>query len=180
MEFLLLDFIQAHMRCAFLDAVLPVLSRLGNGGLLWIALSVILLLLPRTRRVGAAMALSLALEALCCNVILKPLVARARPFTLRPDVALLIPPPGDFSFPSGHTGSAAAAVTTLYAARQRGRLVFLLTALGIAFSRLYLYVHYPTDVLAGALIGIACGILAWRLTGWVLRRRAGRPERKGE
>ena len=103
------------------------------------------------------MAVSLALEALCCNVILKPAVARLRPCDVDTTVQLLISHPGEFSFPSGHSGASFAAASALFFGKSPlGIPAFILAAL-IGFSRLYLYVHYPTDVLAGALIGIALG-----------------------
>ncbi len=105
------------------------------------------------------MAVSLGLELLCCNVILKPLVARIRPCDVDSAVLLLIPHPGGFSFPSGHTGASFAAASALFFSRNKfGVFAFVVAAL-IGFSRLYLYVHYPSDVLAGALIGIMLGWL---------------------
>lgn len=109
------------------------------------------------------MALSLILEALCCNIILKPLVARLRPFEMNTAVQLVIEKPLDFSFPSGHTGAAFAVVSALYFCKNRGWIPALVMAVLIAFSRLYLYVHYPTDVLAGALLGMTAGWIAYRL-----------------
>ena len=150
----ILDFMQAHLSCGFLDTVMPALTRLGDSGVIWIVLAAALLLFPRTRKYGLAAALALVIGALLCNVTLKPLVARLRPFEIADTMRqLLIDPPSDFSFPSGHTTSSFAAATALAAARARGGLAAMILAAVIAFSRLYLYVHYPTDVIAGALIG---------------------------
>lgn len=168
-DFPILDFIQSHLRCEFLDTVLVFITKLGNSGWIWIAITLLLLLLPKTRKWGLAMAVSLALESICCEMLLKPLVARARPFTVNPSVSLLIAPPHGFSFPSGHTGVSFAAVSALYFGKNRFWIPALVLALAIAFSRLYLYVHYPTDVFAGALLGCAAGYLGSRLTelaGW--------------
>lgn len=158
-DFGILDFIQANLRCGLLDTVMPLITKLGDGGILWICCSLLLLIYPKTRKVGAVMAVSLALEALFCNVLLKPLVARIRPYDVNFNVQLLIPRPKDFSFPSGHTGASFAAVSALFFCRSRFSISALVMAVLIGFSRLYLYVHYPTDVLAGVLIGIVFGWL---------------------
>ena len=101
----------------------------------------------------------LVLEVICCNLVLKPLVARVRPCDVNTAVQLLISRPDDFSFPSGHTGASFAAVSALCCSRSRLWIPSLVLAVLIAFSRLYLYVHYPTDILAGMLLGITSGWL---------------------
>ena len=110
LEFGILNGIQESCRCAFLDAVLPFLSSLSDHGEIWIALALVLLLIPKTRRTGLVLALALGLEFAVCNGILKPLIARPRPCDLNDAIQLLIPRPGDDSFPSGHTGISFAAV----------------------------------------------------------------------
>ncbi|MCO7136718.1 phosphatase PAP2 family protein [[Clostridium] leptum] len=156
----ILDFIQKHLKCGFLDTVLPFITKLGNGGILWIVCTVVFLMIPKTRRIGLAMAVSLALEVICCNIILKPLVARIRPCDIDTAVQLLVNRPTDFSFPSGHAGASFAAVSVLYFEKKRLWIPAGVIAVLIAFSRLYLYVHYPSDVLAGAMIGIMLGWVA--------------------
>jgi len=155
----ILEFIQTYLRCDLLDMTMPLITRLGDGGILWICCSLFLLISPRTRKAGAAMAVSLGLEVLCCNVVLKPFVARIRPCDVDSAMQLLIPHPEGFSFPSGHTGAAFAAASALYFGRSRLKIPAFILAVLIGFSRLYLYVHYPTDVLAGALLGIMLGWL---------------------
>lgn len=170
----ILDFIQSYLRCDLLDTVMPLVTKLGDGGILWIACSLLLLVFPKTRRAGAAMAVSLGMEVLCCNVLLKPFVGRIRPCDVNEAVQLLIPHPGGFSFPSGHTGSSFAAASALFFGRSRlGIPAFLLAAV-IGFSRLYLYVHYPTDVFAGALIGIMLGWLGNMLVRAAEKKLHGR------
>lgn len=137
---------------------MPLLTKLGDGGILWICCTVMLLLFRKTRKAGAAMAVSLALEVICCSVILKPLVARPRPYDVNA-VQPLIPPLSDYSFPSGHTGAAFAAASSLFFSKNRLWIPALVIAVLMGFSRLYLYVHYPSDVLAGALLGIMLGWL---------------------
>lgn len=165
-----LDFIQSHLRCGFLDTVMPFLSALGDSGMVWIVCAVLLLFIPKTRKIGTAMAIGLLLEALCCNVILKPLVARVRPCDVNPAVRLLIARPTDYSFPSGHTGASFAAVSALFFGKNRLWIPALILASLIAFSRLYLYVHYPTDVLAGAMIGIMAGWLGMKIADLIRRK----------
>lgn len=155
-ELAFLNQLQA-LRSPALDALMVTFTKLGNGGLVWCALAVALLLFPKTRKTGLAVALALGIEVLFCNGLLKPLVARARPCEMSP-VSLLIARPTDYSFPSGHTGASFAAMSALLFSGNRLWLPALALAAVIAFSRMYLYVHYPTDVLAGALLGI--------MTGW--------------
>lgn len=158
-ELSLLHALREHLACGLLDALMPGVTALSNGGALWIISTALLLLRPETRRSGAVMALSLMLEAFLCNRLLKPLVARPRPFSADPSAALLIERPGGYSFPSGHTGASFAAAAALYFEGNRlWRPATVLAGL-IGFSRMYLFVHYPSDVLAGALLGI--------LTGWL-------------
>ena len=127
--------------------------------------------LPRTRKLGLVVTAALVLEAIPCNLILKPLVARARPFTVNPAVELLITKPTDFSFPSGHTSASFAVVSALFFRKERLWIPAGILAALIAFSRLYLYVHYPTDVLAGALVGILAGWIAVKGTEAIQVRR---------
>lgn len=157
-ELSFLDFIQENLRCGFLDVFMPALTRLGDGGVFWIVLSLALLLFPKTRRTGAIVTMALLLEFLCCNLLLKPLVARIRPYDVNPSVVLLVQRLVDFSFPSGHTGVAFAVTSGLYYSKSPLWSPAAVLSIVMAFSRLYLYVHYPTDVLAGVLLGI--------MTGW--------------
>jgi undecaprenyl-diphosphatase len=169
-ELSILDFIQTHLQCGFLDTVIPFITKLGDGGILWIIGTVVMLLIPKTRRLGAAMAVSLALEIVCCNIILKPLVARIRPCDVNTAFSLLIAHPTDYSFPSGHTGASFSAAAALYFGKSCLWIPAGVIAVLIAFSRLYLYVHYPSDVLAGALFGI---MLGW-LGNFTVRRLEGK------
>lgn len=158
MELAILDFIQSSLRCGILDSVMTFITGLGDSGKIWIACMLLLILIPRTRKAGLAMGIALALEIICCNVILKPFVARIRPCDINTVVQLLIERPLDYSFPSGHTASSFAATFALYFSKKKLWIPAVILAGLIGFSRLYLYVHYPTDILAGALIGI--------MTGW--------------
>ena len=106
------------------------------------------------------MAIALILVLLICNLTLKPIIARPRPFMLREEIELIISAPSGFSFPSGHTASSFAAAVGLFIYHKKLGIAALIWAFLIAFSRLYMYVHYPTDVLAGMVIGILCAVVA--------------------
>ena len=113
------------------------------------------------------------------NMILKPLVARLRPFTVNTAVELLIPPPADFSFPSGHTYASFASSTAILRNNRRIGSCALVLAILIAFSRLYLYVHYPTDVLFGILLGILAGWLGNQAAKTAWKRFPRHPQSRG-
>lgn len=166
-----LDWIQTHLRCGFLDTVMPVVSWICDHGEVWILLAVILLAIPKTRKTGACLACALVLDLLLCNLWLKPWIGRARPFAVNPAVELLIPAPGDASFPSGHTAASFAAVFALLTARSPLWKPSLALAAVIAFSRLYLYAHWPTDVLGGILVGALAGWLGAKLVLLLATRR---------
>lgn len=110
-----------------------------------------------------SLSFALILDLICCNIVLKPLVGRVRPFLVNTAVELLTAPPADASFPSGHTAASFAAVFALRASGSPLWKPALVLAAGIAFSRLYLYVHWPTDVLGGILVGAAAGWAGARL-----------------
>ena len=177
-ELAILDWIQATFRCGFLDAVMPVLSALAEYGALWIILALVMMAFPRTRKAGIAVAAALILEVILCSGIVKPLVARPRPYTYRPDLALLVPTLWDYSFPSGHTAASFAAAFALCAVRQRGWPAAMVLAALIGLSRLYLYMHFPTDVLAGMLLGLLCGLGGAFLAGWSCRMLEKRKNRR--
>ncbi len=145
-------------------------SFVGDKGMVWIALALVLLAIPKTRKLGAAVAVSLVIEALICNVIIKPYVARIRPFDVNTTVQLLVSRPTDYSFPSGHTGASFAATAALFAQKNRLWIPSLVLSVLISFSRLYLYVHYPTDVIAGVFLGTMMGLLGSAAVNFVYRR----------
>ena len=160
----ILLWIHEHLRLAPLTPVMRVLSLLGDKGLFWIALTVLLLLFKRTRRVGIYCAASMILTFLVVNLAIKPLVARVRPYDLFAEIQILAHAEHDFSFPSGHSANSFAVAWVLFrmSPRKYGVPAVILAAL-IAFSRLYVGVHYPTDVLAGIAIAIALAELTLRL-----------------
>ena len=165
-ELAVLDWIQTHLRCGFLDAVLPVISWTCDHGEIWILLAAVLLFWKKHRRTGVSVSFALILDLICCNMILKPLVGRIRPFAVNTAVELLTAPPADASFPSGHTAASFAAVFALRASGSPLWKPAAVLASVIAFSRLYLYVHWPTDILGGIVVGAVVGTAG----AWIAKR----------
>lgn len=171
-DFAILDAIQALCASPTLDAVMPVITTLGNFGAIWALIGCGLLLSPRYRKFGIGIFVALGLSLIIGSLIMKPLFGRMRPFNSNPSIALLIPGPTDSSFPSGHTMSAFAAATVLCFIPRKPpvKIAALTGAALIAASRLYLYVHYPTDILGGIVFGIACGLIAWFIVQKIFAR----------
>lgn len=162
-EFEFLDFLQT-MHTPLITKIMKAASKLGDAGFIWILLAAVLLMIPKTRKVGILVSVALLLDVLTCNVILKPLIARTRPYDVNTAVELLIRAPRDYSFPSGHTAASFAAAAALwFADKKKLAIPALVLAVLIAFSRMYFYVHYPTDVLGGAILGMVCGWLSYKL-----------------
>ena len=161
MEF---SFLYAIPRSDLLDSFFLGLTKLaGSYGQLWVYVGIILLLFRKTRRTGAAVLISYAAVNLVGQFFLKNLFCRLRPCQIDQAFALLVPPPTSYSFPSTHSGvSFAAAACIFLNHRKAGPAVYVIAAL-IAFSRMYLFLHFPTDVLAGAVLGTVMGIISVRL-----------------
>lgn len=157
--------IQEHIRCAFLDAVMPVITFLGDAGIVWIIAALVMMFTKKFRRTGVVMAIGLVLGLLIGNLLLKNVVARERPCWLDSSVLMLVKVPRDFSFPSGHTLASVISATVLVFSDRRFAFAAIPLTVLIAFSRLYLFVHFPSDVFCGALLGLATGVAAWFLGG---------------
>lgn len=172
-EFQFLDWMQTTFRNDALDFLLPVITAFGNAGIGWILLTLVLLCIPKYRKCGLASAIALILMLLINNIILKPWIARIRPYDVMQGIELLIAAPTDFSFPSGHTAASFASASAILSLNRKLGISALILAFLIAFSRLYLYVHYPTDVLGGMLIGAGCGAAGWMIAGKLSALRLG-------
>lgn len=157
----ILLFVQDNIRTPALTAVMRLFSLLGDMGIMWIALGLALLAFARTRRRGAAMLGALAAEYVICDLVIKKLVLRPRPYLVIAPLELLVAPESSTSFPSGH--SASSFVCAYMLARMFGRKgtwAYLPAAL-IALSRIYVGVHYPSDVVTGVLLGTLIGAAAY-------------------
>lgn len=164
----ILDWIRANMTTPLLDVLIPIISFLGDTGMVWIIWALILLLTRKHRKTGLGMLMALLMGVVVCNLILKPTVARIRPYdlqeTLGVTIALLVEKPHDFAFPSGHTIASFEACTVLLLANWKQGIPAVLLAIAIAFSRLYLYIHYPTDVITSVILGTIFGIIGYLVT----------------
>ena len=148
MEIHILDMIQ-NLRTPIGDVVVPLITRLGDAGIIWIILTLLLLIIPKTRKTGV--------------IMMAALLA---------DVQLLVAKPRDYSFPSGHTAASFASVTALYLAGEKKMWkAALVLAVLIALSRLYLYVHYPTDIIGGVIFGSLSGYLGYKIVGWIQKKK---------
>jgi len=164
-EFAILDAIQT-IRFELLDGLMVAITTLGNGGMIWIAASVVMLFFKKYRRAGATVLLGLLLGLVCGNFVLKNIVARARPCAINTAIELIIPYPSEYSFPSGHTLSSFIAATCIFLRNRKIGVAAYALAFFIAFSRLYLYVHFPTDIIGGVLLGLAIA----RLAVWIMKK----------
>ena len=175
----ILDWIQSNLQCGFLDFIMPIITLFGDAGIFWIACSVILLLIPKYRKVGLSMGFALLLGLLVCNVTLKPLCQRIRPYDyqlqyFQREIVLLIEAQHDFSFPSGHTIASFEACTALMIRNKKLGIPATILAIMIAFSRMYLYVHYPTDVIASIILGRIFGIIGYLMSHKITVFRKGK------
>lgn len=171
-EFTILNFIQQHLRSELMDKIMVTITHLGDAGIMWIILTLVLLLIPKTRKVGFVLVLALAFDVILCNFMIKPFIARTRPYDINTAIELLIGRQVDYSFPSGHTAAGITCTVALYFMRQKWlwKMTLLLSLL-IGFSRMYLYVHFPTDIIGGIVIGIICGTLGYITARQIAKRR---------
>ncbi|MDY3257352.1 MAG: phosphatase PAP2 family protein [Ruminococcus callidus] len=158
-DFMVLDFIQSNIRNIFLDKIMPFITYLGSGGLIWIFVALLLIFIKKYRLCGIEMITGLLTGLLIGNIILKNLVMRERPCWINESIDMLISVPKDYSFPSGHTMSGFCCAVILFCFDKRIGIPAIILASIIAFSRLYLYVHFPTDILAGGIIGCIIAFL---------------------
>ena len=173
-DFAILDFIRDHLQNSFFDKIFPIISKLADEGIFWIVLAIFLLCDKSTRKTAIKMGIALALGLAIGNGIIKNLVGRIRPYDLKEQLTgihidLLVPKLKDWSFPSGHTlASFEAAGVLMICEKKRFGIVALVFAILIALSRLYLYVHYPSDVIAGVILGLLFAFVACKLVDLVV------------
>ncbi len=158
-----MTFVQSGFHNPITDTVFPAVTYLGESGIFWILLSLLIIALGRKngwRTTGCLMLAAMLLGLLLGEIALKNIICRPRPFQEMPEISLLIPPPSGYSFPSGHSCASFAAATIIFLKDKRPGTAALALAALIAFSRVFLFVHYPTDVLAGSLLGVLCALAA--------------------
>ena len=142
-----------------LDQVMAFITHFGDAGLFWIAVSICIMIFVKDKSMGLTCVGALASEFVICNLILKNLVARQRPCWIDTSIELVVASPSDFSFPSGHSSASFAVAVAIFMWDKKWGTLAIIWAGLIAFSRLYLFVHFPTDVLTGALIGTLMGVI---------------------
>ena len=172
-DFTILNWIQEHLKCDILDKVMPVFTSIGNKGALFILIAVVLLCISKYRKWGASLACSLFLGFLFGNLLIKNIVARVRPYDQAANITLLIDKLKDYSFPSGHTMAAFEFFTVLcmMPVKKRYKVLAGIVAFTMAFSRLYLQVHFPSDVLGGMLLGTLFGVMGVRIVDMLMEER---------
>ena len=169
-EFRILYTLQ-ELHTPLVDGLMVFITSLGDHGWFWLLMGVLLFSFPRTRLLGGCMLVSIAAGFLLGNVLLKNMIARQRPCWLEPAVELLVRVPKDFSFPSGHSLVSFEGAVCIFLFNRKWGIPALMLAVLIAFSRLYLFVHFPTDVLAGSMMGT---LIAWSVVSTAKRRRQNR------
>lgn len=172
----ILLFIQEYIRHDWMDWFWKGITHLGDFGIFWILLTIVLLIPKKTRKAGVASALALIIGTLITNVAIKNVVARVRPYEVIQELELMIEKQKDFSFPSGHTCVSFASAFAIYKCKEvfpkKWRIAAMVLATLIALSRLYVGVHYPTDVLGGLIVGLFSGWAGWKIEELIMKKRA--------
>ena len=166
-----LIWVREYLTWDVLDPVMVFITNLGNDGLVWLGLAAVLLLFRRTRRADVCILATMLLCLLVGNLGLKNWIARVRPYHAMENWSVIIPYPNGYSFPSGHTMHALGAATAFLLCNRRLGIAAMVLALCIAFTRVYLGVHYPTDIIGGMLVGIGAAILVCAIVGKIWKNR---------
>lgn len=161
-EFYILNQIRQNWTSDFFDTMMLLISLIGNG-ILWVLTAVICLVFKKTRPFGRSLTASLLMGLVTCSLILKPIVQRIRPYDLNQTISIIVQAEKDFSFPSGHTFFAFGTATIIFMYNKALGIAAYLFAALIAFSRLYLYVHFPTDIICGMIFGILIAVAAYKI-----------------
>ncbi len=163
-----------NFRIDILDGPMVFITKLGDGGAIWIAVALVLLIAccwkKELRKVALVVTLSLILSALLCNIIIKPMVGRVRPYDLL-GLDIIVERLNDYSFPSGHTSAAFACGAGVWLCNRRYGKIVIALALLMAFTRLYLCVHFPTDVLGGMVLGGLCAVIAYKAVEKIFNKK---------
>lgn len=144
----------------FFDDIVLFITHLGDKGFIWIALALLCLCVRKYRKAGINMAVSMILSLIVVNFLLKNLVARERPFVTDPTLDNLVFE-GSFSFPSGHTATSVTAALSLMMWHRKEGIAAMVLAVLISLSRIYICVHYPTDVLGGVAAAVLFSLVSY-------------------
>ena len=173
-----LIWLQENVRSDVLTPIMKLITHLGDKGIFWILLAIVLLFFKKTRPLGIMAGIALVFSVLINNVLIKPNVGRIRPYEVVDGLKLLIERQDDPSFPSGHSGASfAAAVVFLVKGPKKLGIPAIIMAALIAFSRLYVGVHYPTDVICGIITGTCCAIISFMI--WSIVEKKASPKLAG-
>lgn len=159
----ILHWIQNYMACDFMNFIMPKITVIGDFAAIWLLAAIAMILSKKYKRQGVLVVVGILFSLLIGSMLLKNIVARPRPCWLDTSFNMLVAVPTDYSFPSGHTLASVTAATILTLSNKKFAFVAIPVALLIAFSRLYLYVHFPSDVLASIIIGIVLGVLVYKI-----------------
>lgn len=170
-EWEILYFIQNNLRSSFFDAFFSKITLLGELAICWFAWAIVLLFFKKYRKNAVVLIIGILLGALVGNLILKHAVARPRPSWIDESVSLLVKNPSDFSFPSGHTLSSVIAAVILTLTDKRFGYFAIPLAFIQSFSRLYLFVHFPTDIYGGLMIGLLIGFATYLVSSHILKKK---------
>jgi undecaprenyl-diphosphatase len=175
----ILNFINNYLHNPLLDKSMVMLTSLGDRGLIWILIAFALLITPKYRKIGFMTLCALAFSSILADEVLKQLIQRPRPFIIDPNVQLLITKPLSYSFPSGHTASSFAAAVILVRTEKKYRGYIISLASLIAFSRIYLFVHYPTDIIGGIIVGLLCSKIVFYFFDFWSKRLINKDKSRG-
>jgi undecaprenyl-diphosphatase len=168
----ILFFIQENLHFEILDKLMIAVTFLTDGGLIWIALAIALVIIKKTRKIGVALIAALIISSIMGEIVLKNIIQRPRPYEDFPNIKLLINESSKFSFPSGHTTVSFAAAFVLNRSNKKFSFLFYGFAVIVGFSRIYLFMHYPTDVMAGIILGLFCGALTMWIFGKMAKQKS--------
>lgn len=164
MDTKILDFIAKNMRSDWLDFLMKVFTFIGEAGIFGIAIAILCLCFKNYRKTGMYILITMALGFLIGNLLLKNVIARDRPCVVHPELVHTISCPSGYSMPSGHTlHSFIPAFVLLFNKKWKSGIITFVLASLIAFSRMYFYVHYPSDILFGFLLAALLSFVVWIL-----------------
>lgn len=169
-EFAVLDAFES-IRNEFLTYIFKFFTYLGDKGIFWISLCLLLIIIPKTRKIGIYAGIALLIQVLLGELMLKHIIQRERPFVIDTSIDTIIPiPMGKYSFPSGHSSSSAAVALSVFLQNRKLGIPLMITALMIMVSRLYFCVHFPTDIIGGLILGAAVAVAVFFMLNFIIKK----------